>query len=197
MTKSISFALMAVVFALVSFVNPASTTYKADVKNSKLTWVGKKITGEHTGEITLSSGSLTFEGKNLKGGSFEIDMTSITCTDLTDQGYNQKLVGHLKSDDFFSTDKFPKSSFVISSVTSKGNDQYDIQGKLTIKGITNEISFPATIKTEGNTVKATANIVVDRTKYDIKYGSGSFFDNLGDKAINDEFEIKLELVATK
>jgi len=187
--------------ALIAIVAMAFTTahleYKVDSKQSKLTWLGKKVTGEHTGNISISDGKILSDGKAIKGGSFTIDMNSITCNDLTDAGYNQKLVGHLKSDDFFGCEKNPKANFVITKVTPSGKDQYNVKGNLTIKGISKEVEFPATITHAGNQVKANATIVVDRTKYDIKYGSGSFFDNLGDKAINNEFELKVELVAVK
>jgi polyisoprenoid-binding protein YceI len=189
---------VAVIFSFLAMAFTAGTTeYKVDAKKSKVVWVGKKVTGEHTGGINIADGKLISNGKTFTGGSFTIDMNSMTCTDVTDPGYNEKFLGHLKSDDFFSTAKFPTSTFVISKITSTGNDQYNVKGNLTIKGITNEIEFPATIQTVGNEIKATAKINVNRTKFDIKYGSGSFFDNLGDKAINDEFELTVDLVAAK
>ncbi len=189
---------VAVIFAFLAMAFTAGTTeYKVDAKQSKVVWLGKKVTGEHTGGISIADGKLISDGKTFTGGSFNIDMTSMTCTDVTDPGYNEKFIGHLKSDDFFSTAKFPKSNFVITKITSTGKDQYNVKGNLTIKGITNEIEFPATIQTVGKEIKATAKIVVNRTKYDIKYGSGSFFDNLGDKAINDDFELDVNLVAAK
>ncbi|MCR6642675.1 MAG: YceI family protein [Sporocytophaga sp.] len=189
---------IAVIFAFLAMAFTAGTTeYKVDAKQSKVVWLGKKVTGEHTGGINIADGKLISDGKTFTGGSFTIDMASMTCTDLADAGYNEKFVGHLKSDDFFSTAKFPKSNFVITKITSTGKDQYNVKGNLTIKGITNEIEFPATIQTVGKQIKANAKIVINRTKYDIKYGSGSFFDNLGDKAINDDFELNVDLVAAK
>lgn len=189
---------IAVIFAFLAMAFTARTTeYKVDAKQSKVVWLGKKVTGEHTGAINIADGKLLSDGKTISGGSFNIDMASMTCTDLADAGYNEKFVGHLKSDDFFSTAKFPKSTFVITKVTSTGKDQYNVKGNLTIKGITKELEFPATITTAGNQIKAKAKIVVNRTLYDIKYGSGSFFDNLGDKAINDDFELNVDLVAAK
>ncbi|GAL85905.1 YceI family protein [Sporocytophaga myxococcoides] len=189
---------VAVIFAFLAMAFTAGTTeYKVDAKQSKVVWLGKKVTGEHTGGINIADGKLISDGKNFTGGSFTIDMASMTCTDVADPAYNEKFIGHLKSDDFFSTAKFPKSNFVITKITSTGKDQYNVKGKLTIKGITNEIEFPATIQTVGKQIKANAKIVVNRTKYDIKYGSGSFFDNLGDKAINDDFELNVDLVAAK
>lgn len=189
---------MAFIFALLAFiVPPPAAKFKVDTKASTLTWVGKKITGQHAGAVPISTGELVSDGKLLKEGSFEIDVNALTVSDITDKDGNAKLVGHLKSDDFFGTTKFPKATFVISSVTPKSGNDYTVKGKLTIKGKTNEIEFPATIVHDAKKVTATAKIVVDRTKFDIHYGSKSFFDNLGDKAIYDEFELDLKLVANQ
>ncbi|MEA5427769.1 YceI family protein [Arcicella lustrica] len=171
------------------------TVYTVDSQSSKLVWTGKKVTGEHTGNISLSTGSLVTANNKLKSGTFEIDLTSLTVTDLTDKDYNAKLVGHLKADDFFSVEKFPKAKFVTTSVVPKGGENYEISGKLTIKGITNEVKFPATVKVEKNKTTAQAKILVDRTKYDIKFRSKNFFENLGDKAIDNDFELAVNLVA--
>lgn len=197
-TKSILNIAIAflIITSLFAFTNPpAAVKYKVDTKASTLVWTGKKFTGQHTGNVQLSSGELTAEGKTVKQGNFEIDLNTITSTDLTDPNYNAKLIGHLKSDDFFGVDKFPKASFVVSSITPKSGDEYAVKGKLTIKGITNDIEFPATIKNDGKKLNATAKIIVDRSKYNIKYNSASFFENLGDKVIDDEFVLDLNLVA--
>jgi polyisoprenoid-binding protein YceI len=170
--------------------------YKVDLAKSNTKWHAKKVTGEHFGTINISNGSLNVDGNKITGGAFEIDMNSIKCTDITDAGYNAKLVGHLKSDDFFSVEKNPKAKFVIKKVEGKG-DSYNITGDLTIKGITNSITFPATVKTDAKGLNATAKIVLDRSKWDIRYGSKTFFPNIGDKMINDDFEIDLALAATK
>jgi polyisoprenoid-binding protein YceI len=193
--KQLSLGLLAFIAATALSFSPGASTYKADPTKSTLVWTGKKVTGSHTGNIKLASGSLAMDGEKITAGTFEMDLSSMTCTDLTDKGYNDKLIGHLKSDDFFSTAKFPKAIFVLDKATSKGNGNYDVTGKLTIKGITKDISFPVTVKTLAKTLTATAKIVIDRTKYDIKYGSGSFFDNLGDKAIDNDFTIDLNLIA--
>ncbi|MES2836805.1 MAG: YceI family protein [Bacteroidota bacterium] len=174
----------------------ASTTYKVDNKLTTATWVGKKVTGQHTGAISVATGKVEVAGKDIKGGEFEIDMNSITCTDL-DAEYGGKLVGHLKADDFFGTDKFPTAKFVLKSVKNNGKDNYEVSGDLTIKGKTNPVTFPAVIKMDDKKFVAVSTITVDRTKFDIKYGSKSFVEGIGDKAINDDFEIKLNLVATK
>ncbi len=183
-------------FLILSFTF-ADFTYKADVSKSKIVWLGKKVTGEHTGNITLKSGSLVTDGKSVKSGIFVIDMNSMTCTDLKDADYNGKLIGHLKNDDFFGTDKFPTSTLEIISTTVKSANQIDCKGKLTIKGISQEISFPAKIKMNKTSIVADAILTIDRTKFDVKYGSSSFFDNLGDKAISNDFTLTVSLVTTK
>jgi polyisoprenoid-binding protein YceI len=187
--------LFAALVAIATFSFAFKNEFKVDTQKSKLAWVGRKVTGEHSGFINLADGVLVTDGKKVTGGTFTIDMNSISNDDLKDEGYKQKLIGHLKSDDFFATEKFPKAQLVINKVTALSKDQYKIKGALTIKGITNDIEFPATITTSKSQITAKAKIVVDRTKYDIKYGSGSFFDNLGDKAISNDFEMNVELVA--
>ena len=191
----VQLALFIVVGGLLAFKAPAPVKYKVDTKASTLAWTGKKVTGEHTGNVPLAAGELTVDGKLVKQGTFDIDLSGLTVTDVTDASSNAKLVGHLKGDDFFSTTKFPKASFVLTSFTPKSGDDYTVKGKLTIKGITNEVEFPATVKTDGKKLTASAKIVVDRTKYDIRFRSTSFFENLGDKAISNDFELVLNLVA--
>jgi polyisoprenoid-binding protein YceI len=108
----------------------------------------QKSNGFTHGNIPLSTGSLVVSNSKFKSGAFEVDIASLTVTDITDKDGNAKLVGHLKAEDFFGTDKFPKAKFVTSSVTPKGGENYEVTGKLTIKGITNEVKFPAVIKVE-------------------------------------------------
>ena len=178
-------------------VSRKAVVYKVDEQNSKVTWLAKKVTGEHSGNVKVSNGTLTLDNNVLKGGSFDIDTRSISVTDITDAEANGKLLGHLKSDDFFAVEKFPAAKFVISSAKPTGAGKYEVKGKLTIKGITNEVTFPATVKTEGNKVQADAKITIDRTKYGIKFRSKNFFENLGDKTIYDDFDLNVTLNATK
>ncbi|MES2732719.1 MAG: YceI family protein [Bacteroidota bacterium] len=175
----------------------AVISYKVDPKKSNIVWTGKKVTGEHQGTIAVSNGTLSAKDKTLTGGSFEFDVNSITVTDIKDQAQNAKLVGHLKNDDFFAAAKYPKANFIITSATPKGGNNYDIKGKLTIKGITNEVAFPAIVTSDANNLTAKAKITVDRTKYDIKFHSANFFENLGDKAIADNFDLDVTLVSAK
>jgi polyisoprenoid-binding protein YceI len=182
--KSIALALV----ALVSFTLNAQTK-TVNTEKSNILWEGKKVTGKHNGDVKVKSGSLTFAKKVLTGGSVVVDMTSINSTDVTG-GTKKSLDGHLKADDFFGVEKFPEATLTFKTVKSKGKGVYAVTADLTIKGITNSVTFNLTVK--GN--NASTTLMVNRTKFDIKYGSGSFFDNLGDKAINDEFELKVNLV---
>lgn len=180
------------VVALVLFqsftISTNPNAQKVEVKSSKIVWKGYKVVGSHEGTLDLKSGSLSFDNEQLIGGEFVIDMSSLICTDLSGE-YKGKLEGHLKSGDFFDVDKFPSSSLNFTAVTSSGKNSYDIAANLTIKGITKPISFKASVY--GN--KATANIKVDRTKFNVKYGSGSFFEGLKDNMIYDEFDLVIDL----
>jgi polyisoprenoid-binding protein YceI len=182
--KTLAIALLVTFSAL----NASAQTKKVDPAKSKINWLAKKVTGQHEGTVNFKSGSLTFKGPKLTGGEFTVDMNSLTSTDLTGE-YLGKLNGHLKSDDFFSTAKFPEATLVFTSVTPKAKAVYTVVANLTIKGITKPVTFDITT----NVKSASTTFKVDRTKYDIKYGSGSFFDNLGDKAIDNEFELKVDL----
>lgn len=181
--KTIALSLV----ALVSFTVNAQTK-KIDTKKSNIHWIGKKVTGQHDGTIALKAGALVFKGNKLAGGNFIVDMTTINTTDL-DGGMKEKLDGHLKSDDFFGTEKFKTANLVFKTIADKGNKNYTVTADLTIKGITNPISFDMNV----NGKVATTKLIVDRTKYDIKYKSGNFFENLGDKTIYDDFELEVTL----
>jgi len=185
--KNLKTIALAFVVAL-STLTVTAQTKKIDVAKSNINWVGKKVTGQHNGTVAFKSGALVFKKNVLKGGTFTVDMTSLTATDLTGE-YQGKLNGHLKADDFFGTDKFPTSTLVFKTIASKGNNVYTVTADLTIKGITKPVTFDITVK--GNTATTTFN--VDRTKYDIKYNSKSFFESIGDKAIYDDFELTVNL----
>ena len=181
--------------ALMFFVSALATqAQNVNLDKSTFTWTGKKVAGEHTGNIKLKSGSIKIDGKELKGGNFIIDMTTLTCTDLKDEGTNTSLINHLKSDDFFSVDKFKESRFNITKVVRQANNQYQVTGNLEIKGTNHPNTIKATFEEKGKQKIFTGTMVVDRTLYNIRYGSGKFFENLGDRMINDEFEIKFSLV---
>lgn len=174
--------------------------YNAVIEKSELTWNGKKVTGEHSGTIGLKSGNLTVNKDKVTGGKFVIDMNSIKVTDITDPEYNGKLVGHLKSDDFFGVEKFPTATFEIKALApiakaAAGKPNYKVNGLLTIKGITKPVQFPATITVKNGVATAKADVTINRAQYDVKYGSESFFGSLGDKAIMDDFTVSFNVTA--
>jgi polyisoprenoid-binding protein YceI len=195
MKKVFIFAAFAVL-ALSSATLLKPTVFKVDVAKSTFKWTGKKVTGAHWGYIKFSDGTVSVEKGKVTTGTFNVDMNSVDVQDTKGE-WGAKLAGHLKADDFFGSDKFPKATLVLKSITAKTGNNYDVKAALTIKGITNEVSFPATIDVTKTDVKAVASFKIDRTKYGIKYGSGSFFDNLGDKAIENDFGVEINLVAAK
>lgn len=175
----------------------AQEKFTADPAQSKLEWIGEKVTGEHHGTVNLQFGSLEWKNNAISSGEFLIDMRSIADVDLTDPQWNAKLIGHLKSDDFFGVEKFPIAKLVITGSGSFDKGSALVQGNLTIKNITNPIEFRASVQDTPDGKRFFSLITVDRTKYDIRYGSGSFFDNLGDKTIYDEFKLKVNLLVKK
>jgi len=183
--------------ALLVMAAKVPSTYKVDTQNSVVVWTGYKVTGKHTGTVKIKNGTITTDGGMLTGGSFDIDVNSITCTDLEGE-YAGKLVGHLKSDDFLGAASYPTATFVITKAIpqdTKGN--YKILGNLTIKGTTKEVKFFANVAEANGMVNASGKITIDRSEFNMKYGSGSFFDGLGDKTIYDEFDLQVSLAAKK
>ncbi|WP_034889104.1 YceI family protein [Gillisia sp. Hel_I_29] len=174
-----------IVLSTVAFT---SIKKQIDVKSSTVVWTGKKVTGEHSGTLQFKEGHLMVEDGKLVGGEFTIDMTSLKNTDLEGES-KQKLEGHLKSEDFFGIEKYPTSKLVFTSVASKGNGMYGVVGNLTIKNETHPITFDLKYSEDA----ASTTLSIDRSKYDVRYGSGSFFDNLGDKTIYDNFDLDVDL----
>jgi len=173
-------------------------TYTVDASKSTLNWKAEKITGFHEGTIGIKSGSFKTSNDKITSGSFQVNMTTIVDTDLTDAEYNKKLTGHLSSPDFFDVANFPEAVFTITKPVDLTKSVTEVHGNLTIKGISKPLMFKAVVKKDGNTFVFNANsIVVDRTVYNIKYGSGTFFSDLGDKVIYDQFTLKLKLVAVQ
>jgi len=177
-------------------VVPDAGIYAVDPMNSALTWTGKKITGKnHFGSIMFNSGNLEFENGSIKSGDLSIDMTTITVLDIKDEKMKAKLEGHLNSPDFFDTAKFPESKFVLSSVEKGENSSFKVKGNLTIKGITQEVSGNILLVLKNNQLIGGGTVTFDRSKFDVKYGSGSFFENLGDDLIEDNVDMKIKIVA--
>ena len=182
--KTLAIALLVTISATV-----AAQTKQVDASKSSIVWVGKKITGQHDGTVGLKSGALNFKKDKLKGGTFTVDMNALIVTDIAAGKGKEDLEGHLKADDFFGTTTFPTANLVFKKIADKGNGLYAVTGDLTIKGITMPITFD--MATTANTAKTTLKI--DRTQYGIKYKSGNFFKNLGDKTISDIFELQVAL----
>lgn len=187
-----------------SFTFRALTTYTVVADQSELHWYAKKVTGKHDGTIGIKSGSLDLEKGKLVGGEFVIDMATIAVTDLSG-GSKAKLEGHLNSADFFDVENHKTAAFKMTKVKKTGKQattdkaqEYEVTGDLTIKGKTESITFKTYVKTEGDKVMARANeIIFNRAKFDIKYGSETFFGSLGDKAIYDDVKMTIELIAKK
>jgi polyisoprenoid-binding protein YceI len=188
--KNLLTLVFVLTFGSVLVASNGSPVQNIDITKSTVVWSGYKVTGSHQGTISVKSGSLKFDEGLLTGGSVVIDMTTINCTDLQAGKGKESLEGHLKSDDFFGVAQFPTANMIISKVVSRGKEgEYKITALLTIKNTTKEIKFDAVV-INGT---ATAKVKVDRTDFDVRYGSGSFFDSLGDKTIYDEFDLDIKL----
>ena len=178
----------------------ATDTLQVDMGNSQIKWIGRKVTGEHSGTLNLSGGWVVLDKNSINSGKFIFDMASISNTDIESPEWKQKLEDHLKSEDFFHTDSFPhaileikgRQSLIIEN--SKKSDQ--ILADLTIRGITHEIKFPFDLTQSQNNFNAEGSVDIDRTLYNIQYKSGKFFDELGDKLIYDNFTVQF-MVQTK
>lgn len=191
--KKTGILLLVVTFVSMSFTNPIQK-YNVDVENSTITWKGYKPTGSHEGTIKLQSGSLIKAGGLISEGVFTADMTSIK-----DADGSARLEGHLKSADFFEVETFPTATFKISNVTTNDtSNKAWITGEMTIKGITKEIKFPATISNSDETITITSETFqINRAEFNVKYKSKTFFNDLKDKFVNDEFDLQVTIVAKK
>lgn len=174
-----------------------TTTYTVDPQKTKVEYVGKKVTGQHNGTVSVKSGNLVFKGAELSNGEIIVDMNSMTVEDIKEKEYQDKFLGHMKSEDFFNTQKYPESKLVIKKTKKVGSD-LEVMGELTMIGKTQPVNFKVTNwEWSDKEVKGKAKLVLDRTKWHLKYGSGKFFKGLGDKMINDEFELMIDLFATR
>jgi polyisoprenoid-binding protein YceI len=182
----------------------ASQKYTANVGGSSIEWKGFKPTGAHNGTINLDSGIFKTNDGKLQSGTFLIDMTSITVTDLESGDGKESLEGHLKGETdgkenhFFDVAKFPSAEFEITGTEALENGKTTLSGNLTIKDQKHNISFPVTISKDGHmmTIQSEA-FTINRTQWGVNYGSKSVFDDLGDKFINDDMELKIMILATK
>lgn len=169
-----------------------------DVKLSTIHWIGKKVTGQHEGTVRIRSGQALLENGALVGGEFEIDLSTIRVSDIEDPSDNTKLTNHLKSEDFFAASLFPVATFTITkaepmSGAVSGHPNYQVAGELAIKGIKRSVEFPVLVVVANGRASAKAQFELDRTQWNVRYGSGKFFENLGDKLIYDNFEVAFEV----
>jgi polyisoprenoid-binding protein YceI len=182
----------------------APTKLKVDPAASEVRWEASKkvVSTVHHGTVNIQSGEIVLAGEQITGGTITLDMKSISNKDLESSPKDKaKLEGHLKSPDFFDVEKYPTATFTIKSAKpvkdSKDGLTHDVTGDLAMKGKTQPVTIPVTITRNGDSAEAKGKAVVDRTKYDVRYGSGKFFDNLGDKVINDDIKLDLKVVAKK
>ena len=172
-------------------------TLKLNTKESKIEWLGKKVvSGQHNGTINVKNGWIKFDGEMPKTAEIVVDMNTIVNLDLKDAKWNKKLVGHLNSEDFFDIKKHPTATYKIKSFTKKGG-MYTLNGHMTIRGVTKPFNTQAKLMKSKNSATLNAKVMLDRTDYNVKYGSGKFFKGLGDKMIADEIELNVKLVAGK
>ena len=164
--------------------------FEIAVAQSSIDWLGRKVTGAHNGTIGLKQGELIVDDGHLSEGWFIIDTTSIKILDITDPATNAQFAGHLASDDFFASEQYPEAYFKINSVRNA-----HVEGDLTIKDITNPVSFDIELNVAGDQLTATGKITIDRTRYGIRFRSGNFFQNLGDTLIYNDFELHVTLTA--
>ncbi len=191
---TLSFALAAVIAFAGGDEKKATRSYKVDTQESAITWKGKKVSGEHYGKLLFANGTFQVVDNAITGGNVATDMTSITVEDLTGD-YKGKLEGHLRSADFFDVENHNQAVLKINEVkANKGG--YELVGELTIKGITHPVTVPAKAKVNEKTLALRGEFTFDRTKYNIKYGSGKFFEGLGDKMIYDDVELSFVVIAT-
>ena len=193
--KKTRLIVFSIAFALFSFVSQtlfSQENFKVDVENTALNWKGHKPTGSHTGTITLASGDIVLKNNKIIGGNFVTDMNTIK-----DDDGSEKLEGHLKSEDFFEIAVYPTSKFEIIETANKG-EKIHVTGNMTIKGITKQITFPATLSVNNNLVTLTSDsFKINRADFNVKYKSKTFFNDLKDKFVNDEFDFQLTITAKK
>ena len=161
-----------------------------DLEKSKVKWTGKKITNSsHWGSLSFSEANLDFDGDDLVSGKFIVDMNTMSVDDIKGRG-KQRLEGHLRNEDFFDVDNHNEAILMFNDRIPLVNGVYEISGSLTIKGISNPVKF--TLVPNGKSYSS--SLVFDRTKFEITYSSGNFFENLGDRLILDDVELEVSLI---
>ncbi|MDB3868474.1 YceI family protein [Candidatus Marinimicrobia bacterium] len=171
-----------------------SDTLWVDKLNSNIQWIGRKVVGEHSGRIQAAGGFIVLGDGKLNSGEILINMQSITVDDIENPKWNQKLVDHLKNDDFFNSEKYPTAKFIFSEFKGEGVDTH-VKGNMTIRNKTVPLNFLLNTFVDDDSSYASGSINIDRSLFGVKYGSGSFFKGLGDDMIMDDFTLNFKLIA--
>ena len=176
-----------------------TTRYKVNAGESTITWHATKVTGEHSGTVGIQNGFVSSNDGDIVSANIIADMTQIRCTDLEGE-WSDKLVGHLNSDDFFATEQFKTSSFSLKEFRpldkeAQGGMTHEVTGDFTIRDQTKSVTFLATVSEVDGKMTISGEVVLDRSQFNVRYGSGSFFDDLGDNLIHDNFTVGFALVA--
>ncbi|WP_394775484.1 YceI family protein [Flavobacterium sp.] len=172
-----------------------TTNFKIVSANSQIDWTGRKITGAHNGTIDIKEGIFTLNDGKIKEGFIIINTSTIKILDIADPDTNAQFAGHLASDDFFSIEKFPTALFDILLVKELSENRYYLEGNLTIKDISNIVGFEVNVEHNKNEIRLFGKLVIDRTKFNIKFRSGNFFKDLGDTLIYNDFELDFNITA--
>ena len=190
------FGICIVLISLASMTLKHQDHYSVDNKKSKITWTGEKVTGKHTGDISISKGIISLDHGNIAAASFEVDMNTITNNDIESEKYNKMLVDHLNGADFFDVKKYPVASFKMlkAKQTTKA---HIVNGELTIKDKVQPVTATLNLEQNETGLVVRGEMVFDRTKFGIVYKSGNFFESLGDKMIHDEVKLQFEIIASK
>jgi polyisoprenoid-binding protein YceI len=177
----------------------ATATSYAVATTSTLGWAATKVGGAHNGQIPVTGGSLMVDGANITGGTIDINVDGLTCTDLTEKTGKGDLEKHLKAADFFDTAKFPTASFTITKVepvAAGGKGTHTVTGDLKMKDKTNSITFPMTVAiADGKLTATTEQFTIDRLKWGVQYNSSTLAGTAKDKVINDQVGISLNITA--
>ena len=197
MKKIFLSAILSIITLFAMATKPHVDHIRVNSENSTIKWIGSKVAESHEGTINIQKGVLNINHGVLVGGQISIDMSTITNTDIESPKYKAMLESHLKNKDFFNVEEFPLATITITNAVRGSGNSYKIMANLTIKGITHPISFAADVNVNGKNFLATAKIKIDRTKWDIKYNSGNYFKDLGDKLILDEVEFDIYLLSVK
>ncbi len=172
------------------------SVYEVDKQVSLVRWTGSNFVGKHTGFISIGNGIFVTNNNEVVDGHIDLDLNTIVCNNYKNDDWNKQLVDHLKSEDFFSVEQFPNAEFELTSIEKAEKEfAYTVSGQLTIKGTTNDISFPARINVSEDKMLILGKATIDRTRWGITFGSGKFYENLAGELINDEMEVRFELIA--